>query len=98
MNAGCTSFDHHFDQLEYVQRPSEAGFSVGDNWSEPVDCGFPVRMIDLVRTLQCLSNALYEMWNAVGWVQALVRINLAREICVGRDLPAANVNRFQPGA
>ena len=51
MNAGCTSFDHHFDQLEYVQRPSEAGFSVGDNWREPVDCGFPVRMIDLVRTL-----------------------------------------------
>src|SRR5215510_11220248 len=97
VNAGCTSFNHHLDQLENIKRAAKAGFSVRNNRREPIDRALPFRMIDLVPTLQCLINALYDMWNAVRGVQTLIRIVVPGEVCVGRNLPATDVNRFQTG-
>src|SRR6516225_10019039 len=98
MNARGTSFNHHLDQLENIEGPAKPGFSVGNNRCEPIDCGSSFRMIDLVRALQGLINALHEMWNAVRRIYALVRIDVTGEVCVGRNLPAADVNCFQTGA
>ena len=51
--------------------------------------------LNLIGTRQRRVDGAHCRGNAVGWIQALVGVHLPREIPVGGDLPARNVNRFQ---
>ena len=53
------------------------------------------RVLDLVRAQERLVDAAHDVRNAVCRVEALIRIGLAREVRVGRDLPAAQVDRLE---
>jgi hypothetical protein len=54
-------------------------------------------VIDLIGALERLVNLPHHVGNTVRRIQALVRIHLAREICIRRHLPTAQVNRLQSG-
>ena len=54
-------------------------------------------MANLVGAHQGIVDAANDVRNAIGGVQALVRIHLARIVGVGRDLPTTKVDRVQTG-
>ena len=97
MHSGGTGFDHRLDQLEDVQRTAEARLRIGDDRRKPIDLVSPFGVIDLVGTLQRLVDSPNDSGNAVCRIETLVRIHLAGEIGVGRDLPAAEIDRFEAG-
>ena len=90
-------FDHPAHQLERVERPAEAGLRVGDDREEVVDAVDPLGPLDLVGAEQCVVQPPHHRRHAVRGVEALVGIDLGREVAVGRDLPAGEVDRLQPG-
>jgi hypothetical protein len=58
----------------------------------------PFAVIDLIRPLQRLVDALDDVGNGVDRVQALIGIHLAGQVCIGCHLPSAEVNGLQAGA
>ena len=95
MHAGRAGFDHRFDQFENIERPAETGFRIGHDWNEPIDFVFAFGVRDLVGALQRLVDPLDHRRNAVRRIKTLIGIHVSGEIRVGRDLPAAEINRFQ---
>ena len=51
--------------------------------------------MNLIGALQRLVDPFHDRRHAVGRIKALVRIHLSGEIRIRRDLPAAQINRFQ---
>ena len=51
--------------------------------------------MDLIGALQGLIDPLHYCRNAVRRIETLIGIHLAGEICVGRHLPAAQIDRLQ---
>ena len=98
MNAGRARLDHRLDQLENVERTAETRFGVGHDRNEPVDLVIAFAVRDLIGALQGLIDAPNDCGDAVRRVEALVGIHLAGKVGVRRDLPAAQVDRLQPGA
>ena len=97
MNACGAALNHGFHQLECVQVAAETGFGIGDQRSKPVHSILAFRMMNLVRSSQGLIEAATKIGHAVGGIQALVGIHLPGIIGVGRNLPAAHVDRLQSG-
>ena len=97
VNAGCARFDHAFHQFESVQGAAKAGLGIGNQRREPSlgRSHFAFRVVNLVRALQRIVDAPAKIGNAVGGVQALVRIHGAGIVGVGGDLPSTDVDRFQ---
>ena len=87
--------DERLHQLESVQRAAEPGFGVGDDRREPVDRVVALGMSDLVGAEQRVVDPLDERRSAGRRIQALVGVGLARQVRVGRDLPAREVDRLQ---
>ena len=85
-------------ELEDVQVAAEAGLHVGDDRDHPVDLVVAVGVVDLVGAQERAVDRAHDLGDAVDRVQALVGVHLAREVGVGRDLPAGEVDRLQPGA
>ena len=83
-------------ELEDVQVAAEAGLHVGDDRDHPVDLVVAVGVVDLVGAQQRAVDRAHDLGDAVDRVQALVGVHLAREVGVGRDLPAAT-GRSPPG-
>ena len=98
MYAGGSRLDHGLHQLERVQVSAKTRFRVGDERCEPVRVIVPLRMMNLVRACQGLINASHYVGNTIGGIETLVGIHLARVVGIGRDLPAADVNRRQSGS
>ena len=98
MDAGRARLDHRLGQLEHVQVAAEAGLHVGDDRDQPVDVVVALGVVDLVGAQQRAVDAANDLGDGVDRVEALVRVHLAREVRVGGDLPAAQVDRLEPGA
>ena len=108
MDPGGAGFDHSLHQLERVERATETRLRVGEDGREPVTSGVSVRaavslpplhrlrMLDLIRAKERLVDAADDAGDAVRRVEALVGIGLPGKIGVGRDLPAAQVDRVEP--
>lgn len=90
--------DHHLHELEGVERTAEACFRIRDDRREPVRIVAPLAVIDLIRALQRLVDALHDMRHRVRGIETLIGIHLTREVRIRGDLPAAQVDRFESGA
>ena len=95
MNSRRAGFDHCLHQFENIERAAKAGFRIRDDRSEPVDVSLSLGMMDLVGPLQRLVDPLHHRRNAVRRIKTLVGIHVSGEIRVGRNLPAAQIDRFQ---
>ena len=84
-----------FDQFENIERPTKTGFGIGHDRHEPIDIVLTFGVRDLVGALQSLIDPFNHSRHAVCRIKTLIGIHLAGEIGVGRDLPAAEINRFQ---
>ena len=85
-------------QLEGVERAAEAGLGVGDDRrrASARSC-VALGPLDLVGAQERVVDAPHERGHAVRRVEALVGVDVAREVRVGRDLPAGEVDRLQAG-
>ena len=97
MHARRARIDHRFHELERIEHAAESGLGVGNNRCKPVDAVLALGMVNLVRANERVVDAAYDRGNAVGGVKGLIGIHLAREVRVGRNLPAGKVDRLQPG-
>src|SRR2546426_484540 len=52
-------------------------------------------VLDLIRAEERLVDAAHDAWNTVRGIEALVGIGLPRKVGVGRDLPAAEIDRLK---
>ena len=80
------------------KRPAEAGLGVGDDRREPVALGAALGMLDLVGALQRAVDPPAQLRPGIGRVERLVGIHGAGGVGVGRDLPAGEIDRLEPGA
>ena len=98
MHARGAGFDHLPHDFVGVEWPAKSGFRVGENGYIPIDgFGLIFEYRDLISSLKSLVDAAHQGRHAVGGIQALIGIHLAGQVGVGRHLPAADVDRFQPG-
>ena len=78
--------------------PAEAGLGVRQDRREPVGVVVPFGGVDLVGAQERVVQPPDECRDAVRGIEALVGIGLAREVRLGSDLPAREVDRLEPGA
>ena len=95
VHAGRARLDHSFDQFKDIERPAKTSFGVGHDRHEPIDIVFALDTRDLVGALQSLIDPFYHSRHAVCRIKTLIGIHLAGEICIGRHLPSAKINRFE---
>ncbi len=98
VHAGRAGVDERLHDLEGVERPAEAGLRVGNDRREPVALGAAFRMLDLIGADERLVDATAQVGRRIGRVEALVGIDLAGRIGVGRDLPSREIDGLQAGA
>ena len=97
MHAGGARLDHRLHQLECVQHATETSLGVGHDRHQPVHVVLALGVMQLVGAQQGVVDTLDHQWHRVRRIQRLVRIHLAGDVGVGRDLPAAEVDRLQAG-
>ena len=97
MHARGARLDHRLGQLEHVQMAAEAGLHVGDDRDQPVDVVVALGVVDLVRAQERAVDPAHDLRDRVDRIEALVGVHLAREVRVGGDLPAAQVDRLEAG-
>src|SRR5699024_4999277 len=99
VHTGGAGGDHGLLQLVGVQGATEAGLGVGHDRGEPVlHRGVTLDAGDLVGTQQGVVDAPHDGRHRVGRVQRLVRVGVARQVGVARDLPAGEVHGLEAGA
>src|SRR5213594_699163 len=89
MDGGCSSLNHSLHQFKRVKNSTKSGLCIRDYRSIPINVPFSLHMLYLVRSLQCLLDPFDKLRNAIGRVEAYVRICLGSEIAIGSDLPPA---------
>ena len=87
-----SGFNHALHQLKCVQRAPKTGFCVGNNGKHPVHVVLAFSVRNLVGAHECVVDRAHYGGNAVGRIEALIRIHVSAEIGVGSYLPAAKVN------
>ena len=97
VHARGAGLDHALHQLEAVNGAAEAGLRVGDYRGVPVRRVVAVDRGDLVGAGERVVDALDDVGDAVGGIEALVGVGLAGEVGVGGHLPAAQIDRLQSG-
>src|SRR5690348_15449296 len=97
VDAGRTRLDHRLHQFESIQGAAESCFGISHDGSYPVDAVLPIEMMDLVGTQEGVVDPSSHVGDAVGRVQALIWIHLARVIRVGCDLPSTQIDGLQTG-
>ena len=97
MDASSARFNHSLHQLEGIQTAAEAGFRVSDQGREPVGAVVPLGVVNFISSLQRIVDPPHHVGDAIRRIQTLVGIHLPGIVGVCRHLPAADVNRFQPG-
>jgi hypothetical protein len=97
VHAGDAGLDERLHELERVERPAEPGLGVGDDRRHPRDAGVALGPRDLVGSLERVVDAPNEARHAVDRIQRLVRVGVARQVRVRRNLPARDVDRREPG-
>lgn len=84
--------------LEAVEGATEPGLGIGDDRREPVARRATLGMFDLVGASERRVDPPRKLRPGIGGVERLVGIHLPRRVGVGRDLPARQIDRLQPGA
>jgi hypothetical protein len=98
VNTGSTGLDHLLHEFESVQRAAEAGFRIGNDRSKPVGALLaPVEDLNLIGPTQRVVDAFDHRRHTVGRIKTLVGIHFTRQVGVGCNLPAAQIDRLQPG-
>ncbi|VTR65458.1 hypothetical protein DESC_320055 [Desulfosarcina cetonica] len=98
MHAGRAGLDHLLHQFEGVERPAEPGLGIGNDGRKPVRAAFAaVEHLDLIGAPQGVIDALNHGGDAVGRVEALVRVHFSGQVGVGRHLPATQVDGLEAG-
>jgi len=97
VDARGARLDHRLHQLEGVQHAAETGLGVGDDRREVVDVPLALGMLDLVGAHERVVDALDHARHRVDRIERLVRVHLARDVGIGSDLPARQVDRLQAG-
>ncbi len=102
VHAGGAGVDHRLHQFEGVQHAAKAGLRIGNDRREVVDVAGVVRVLafhplDLVGARERIVDAANHRRHRVGGIQRLVRIHLAGDIGVARDLPARQVDGLEAG-
>ena len=98
VHAGRPRLDHRLHELKRMERPSESSFRIRDDRDEPVDLVIACEMLFFVLPPERVVDLPDDVRNAVGRIQAQIRIHLARAVAVRGDLPAAQVDRLKAGA
>ena len=83
--------------IVHVERTAEARFHVGDDRRKPVGCGAAFQMVGLIGAAEGVIDAAHDIGYAIGRIQTLIGIHLTCDIGISGDLPAAQVNRLDPG-
>jgi hypothetical protein len=97
MNARSARLDHRFHELEGVQHAAESRLGIGDDGREEVNVAVPFHVLDLIRAHERVVDPAHDHRYRVDGVERLVRIHLARDVRVGRNLPAGKVDRLEAG-
>ncbi len=97
VDGGGSGFDHSLHQLEGVESSAESGFGIGDERGEPVLAVLALLVPDLVGAQQRVVDAAAELGDGVGWIEALIGIDLPGGVGVAGDLPAADVDGIESG-
>ena len=97
MHTGGASLDHCFHQFEGIQAASESGFGIGHDGGHPVHAVLVVHVMDLVGAQQRIIDPPDHRGHAVRRIQTLVGIHVAGVIRIRCHLPAAEIDRLQPG-
>ncbi len=96
MNTGRACFDHGAHQFEGIQIAAKARFRVGHNGGQPVDAIMAGHVRNLIGAQQRVVQAARQVGSAVGRVERLVGVGLARIVGITRNLPATEVDRLEP--
>ena len=96
MNAGCPGFNHRLRQFKNVERTTKTGLGIRNNGRKPINLIPALGVLDLVRALQSLIDPLHHRRDAVGGIQTLIGIHLSSEVRIRGNLPATDVDGFQP--
>ncbi len=98
VHAGGAGVDHRLHEFEGVQHAAEPRLRVGDDRLQPVDLVVAFRVADLVGAQQRVVDLAHHRRHGIRRVQRLVRVHLAREVRVARDLPAGEIDGLESGA
>ena len=99
VNARGARLDIGFHDLECVERSAESGFRVREDRREPgVDAAFAFGVLDLIGALERAVDLADKLRAGIGGIKTLIGIHRARGVGVGGNLPARQVDRFEPGA
>ncbi|CAG7843789.1 hypothetical protein USB125703_00001 [Pseudoclavibacter triregionum] len=99
VDARGARLDHRLHELVGVELAAEAGLGVGDDRGEPVALGGALLGdLDLVGAEQRVVDATDDGGHRVRRVERLVRVGVRREVRVGGDLPAGEVDGLEAGA
>ena len=98
VHTGRTGVDHGLHQLKGVERATETGFRISHDGRHPVvDRADSLGVLDLIRTAQCVVDALDHLRHRVGGVQGLIRVGLSGLVGVTGNLPTREVNGLEAG-
>jgi hypothetical protein len=56
MNGRRTGVNAQFNQFEGVEGTAKTRFDICNNWSEPMNVAFVMKVLKLIGTNQCLSS------------------------------------------
>ncbi len=97
MHGRGARLDHPLHQLEGVQGAAETGLGIGHDRQEIILVAASLGVLNLVGPAKGIIDPPHDVRHAVGRIKALIRIHLAGVVRIGRDLPAAEIDRLQAG-
>jgi hypothetical protein len=97
VDARGAGFDERLHDLVHVERAAEAGFRIRNDREIVIDVFFAFALLDLVRALERIVEALHEHRGRIRRIQALVGVGLHRDVTVGGNLPAREIDRLKAG-
>ena len=100
VHRGGAGGDHLLHQFEGVQRAAEAGLGIShdrhDQLARPITV-LPIGPGDLIGPHERVVDPPHHGRHRVDGIEALVGIGVTRQVGIGRNLPARQVDRLQPG-
>src|SRR5207247_3285705 len=89
--------DHRLHEIKRIERSSESSFRIRDDRDEPINLVVACEMLFFVLPPERVVDLPDDVRNAVGRIQAQIRIHLARAVAVRGDLPAAQIDGLKAG-
>src|SRR5918992_655916 len=97
MHTRCAGLDHVFHQLKGVQYAAKTRLRIRHDGQKPIDAVVAFGVMDLIGADQGIVDPADHRGYAVDWIKRLIGIHGKGAIGIGRDLPAAQIDRLEPG-